>query len=144
NTLAVFTRKPKPGRTISSAAGLGALSARTTRSSKPTPPSRKSFCAKDGTQMPVANTAAEIPTPREIEYLSRPAEVSMADRWFEIASIDHFWVLRRFEVLRKLAGESIVKSREMAEVGCGHGLLQKQIENTYAREVTGFDLNDYA
>ena len=26
----------------------------------------------------------------------------------------------------------------------GHGLLQRQIEDVYAREVMGFDLNDYA
>jgi cyclopropane fatty-acyl-phospholipid synthase-like methyltransferase len=32
----------------------------------------------------------------------------------------------------------------MAEIGCGHGLLQRQIEDTYGHEVTGFDLNEYA
>ena len=68
----------------------------------------------------------------------------MADRWFEIASIDHFWVRRRFAVLQRLAGQRISAARELAEVGCGHGLLQRQIEDAYGREVTGFDLNDYA
>lgn len=29
-------------------------------------------------------------------------------------------------------------------MGCGHGLLQSQIEEAYGREVTGFDLNEYA
>jgi SAM-dependent methyltransferase len=81
---------------------------------------------------------------RNIEYLSSPTEVSMADRWFEIASLDHFWVRRRFHVLKRLAGELIADAREMAEVGCGHGLLQRQIEDAYGREVTGFDLNEYA
>jgi 2-polyprenyl-3-methyl-5-hydroxy-6-metoxy-1,4-benzoquinol methylase len=82
--------------------------------------------------------------PRKIEYLSTPAEVSMADRWFEIASGDHFWVRRRFEVLQGLAAGIISDAQEMAEVGCGHGLLQRQVEDAYAREVTGFDLNEYA
>ena len=68
----------------------------------------------------------------------------MADRWFEIASIDHFWVRRRFEVLQHLAGKLISGSREMAEIGCGHGLLQRQIEDAYGLEVCGFDLNEYA
>ncbi len=81
---------------------------------------------------------------RNITYLSPPTEVSMADRWFEIASVDHFWIRRRFEVLRRLAGELIVSAREIAEAGCGHGLLQRQIEATYGREVTGFDLNKFA
>jgi len=81
---------------------------------------------------------------RAITYLSAPAEVSMADRWFEIAAIDHFWIRRRFEVFRRLAGDLIPGAREIAEFGCGHGLLQLQIEEAYGREVTGFDLNEIA
>lgn len=85
-----------------------------------------------------------ISSPRKIEYLSPPAEVSMADRWFEIASTDHFWVGRRLQVLQKLAGDLIASAGEIAEIGCGHGLLQRQIEDAYGRDVTGFDLNEYA
>jgi len=81
---------------------------------------------------------------RNLTYLSSPTEVSMADRWFEIAAIDHFWVRRRFEVLRRLAGSLIPSAGEIAEIGCGHGLLQRQIEDAYGREVTGFDLNEFA
>lgn len=83
-------------------------------------------------------------TAREIVYLSAPGEVSMADRWFEIASIDHFWVRRRFAVLRRLAGSLIRGAGAAAEIGCGHGLLQRQIEDHYGRTVTGFDLNEFA
>lgn len=68
----------------------------------------------------------------------------MAERWFEIATIDHFWIRRRFEVLQQLTGKLISGAREIAEIGCGHGLLQRQIEEAYGREVTGFDLNEYA
>jgi SAM-dependent methyltransferase len=68
----------------------------------------------------------------------------MADRWFEIAAVDHFWICRRFEVFRRIAGGLIADSRAMAEFGCGHGLLQLQIEQAYGREVTGFDLNEIA
>jgi len=81
---------------------------------------------------------------RNLTYLSSPGEVSMAEQWFEIASMDHFWVRRRFEVLRRLAGSLIPKAREIAEIGCGHGLLQRQIEDAYGREVTGFDRNEFA
>jgi len=80
----------------------------------------------------------------DITYLSTPTQVSMADGWFAIASADHFWVRRRFEVLRQLAGGLILTSREIAEIGCGHGLLQRAIEETYGREVAGFDLNEFA
>ena len=68
----------------------------------------------------------------------------MADWWFGIATIDHFWIQRRFDVLRRLAGSLIPIAGEIAEIGCGHGLLQRQIEETYGREVTGFDLNEFA
>jgi 2-polyprenyl-3-methyl-5-hydroxy-6-metoxy-1,4-benzoquinol methylase len=81
---------------------------------------------------------------RNLTYLSPPAEVSMADRWFEIAAIDHFWVQRRFDVLRRLTGNLIPTAKEIAEIGCGHGLLQRQIEDSYGRDVTGFDLNEFA
>jgi SAM-dependent methyltransferase len=80
----------------------------------------------------------------EIEYLSPPATVSMADEWFAVADMDHFWIRRRFDVFQRLAGDVIPGAREMAEVGCGHGMLQRQIENAYGRAVTGFDLNEYA
>jgi SAM-dependent methyltransferase len=81
---------------------------------------------------------------REIAYLSAPAEVSMGNRWFEVSSVDHFWVRRRFGVLQRLAGELISKAKHIAEIGCGHGLLQRQVEDAYGSEVTGFDLNEFA
>jgi 2-polyprenyl-3-methyl-5-hydroxy-6-metoxy-1,4-benzoquinol methylase len=96
----------------------------------------------------VATLSAAVPTPnplaRAITYLSAPASVSMADRWFEIASIDHFWIRRRFEVLQHLGDNFIPAAKHIAEIGCGHGLLQLQIENEYGKEVTGFDLNEVA
>ena len=84
------------------------------------------------------------PQSRQVEYLSPPAPVSMADRWFEIASIDHFWVRRRFEVLRRLDHGLVPAAAQIAEIGCGHGLLQRQVEDQYGKTVTGFDLNEYA
>jgi 2-polyprenyl-3-methyl-5-hydroxy-6-metoxy-1,4-benzoquinol methylase len=94
--------------------------------------------------MPSATPSLAESQSRQIEYLSPPAPVSMADRWFEIASIDHFWVRRRFEVLRRLDGGVVTAAGQIAEIGCGHGLLQRQVEDQYGKEVTGFDLNEYA
>ena len=68
----------------------------------------------------------------------------MTQYWFDIASLDHFWVRRRFAVLQKLAGRQISAARELAEIGCGHGLLQRQIEDAFGKEVCGFDLNENA
>jgi 2-polyprenyl-3-methyl-5-hydroxy-6-metoxy-1,4-benzoquinol methylase len=94
--------------------------------------------------MATANSATDAASLRKIEYLSSAAEVSMANRWFEIASLEHFWIRRRFGVLQRLADGLIRGAENMAEIGCGHGLLQRQIEDAYGREVTGFDLNEYA
>lgn len=90
------------------------------------------------------STSIPAPETRAIEYLSQPAAVSMADSWFEIASLEHFWIRRRFEVLQQLAADRITSAKELAEIGCGHGLLQRQIEDRFAKRVLGFDLNDYA
>src|SRR5260370_22980498 len=51
---------------------------------------------------------------------------------------------RRFAVVQRLTGGMIEAAKEMAEIGCGNGLLQRQIEDACGREVTGFDLNEYA
>src|SRR5262245_10263150 len=81
---------------------------------------------------------------REINYVSTPMAVSMADKWFEIATTKDFWIRRLFDVTRKLAGNLVQNEKEMAEVGCGNSLLQKQVEETCGRVVTGCDLNEYA
>ena len=93
--------------------------------------------------MLLQDSKARMTGMREIEYLSPAAEVSMSDGYFQIGTIDHFWVSRRFDVLRRLANDIVSEGREMAEVGCGHGLLQRQIEDRYGKPVTGFDLNEY-
>jgi SAM-dependent methyltransferase len=79
-----------------------------------------------------------------IRYLSPPAAVSMGNDWYAAATLEHFWTERRFEVMCRLAGELVDRAPAIAEVGCGHGLLQRQIEDSYRREVTGFDLNEMA
>src|SRR5438552_3144350 len=81
---------------------------------------------------------------RAIKYLSPPSPVSMGDSWFDIADLNHFWIRRRFEVLERLAGGIVRHSSECAEIGCGNGLLQRQVEDRFGVAVTGFDLNDFA
>lgn len=81
---------------------------------------------------------------QSIIYTSQPAVVSMADTWYDIASIDHFWIRRRFRVLQKLADPLIREARQIAEVGCGNGLVQRCLEDYYQIEVLGFDLNEPA
>jgi SAM-dependent methyltransferase len=93
--------------------------------------------------MPPQNSDTQTDGLREIEYLSPAAEVSMSDGYFQIATTSHFWVSRRFDVLQRIANDVLSRAGEIAEVGCGHGLLQRQIEDKYGKPVTGFDLNEY-
>jgi SAM-dependent methyltransferase len=79
-----------------------------------------------------------------ISYLSASIPVSMGDWWFDVASTGHFWIARRFQVLTKLANDAIERAHSAAEIGCGNGLLQKEIEDRYDKPVVGFDLNELA
>lgn len=81
---------------------------------------------------------------REITYLSPSVPVNMGDWWFDIARPNHFWIRRRFEVMKRLADSLIRNARQIAEIGCGNGLLQKSVEDHYRRPVVGFDLNEVA
>jgi SAM-dependent methyltransferase len=81
---------------------------------------------------------------RSIIYACAPETVSMADCWYEVASLDHFWIRRRFDVLKLLAGPLIRQADRIAEIGCGNGLVQRCIEDEYGVPVAGFDLNELA
>ncbi len=81
---------------------------------------------------------------RAITYLSPSLPVNMGDWWFDIATTDHFWIRRRFEVMKRLADSVIRNSRLAGEIGCGNGLLQRDIEDNYGISVAGFELNELA
>jgi SAM-dependent methyltransferase len=65
----------------------------------------------------------------------------MADEWFEIASLEHFWIRRRFAVVKQLLGSADLAGKRICEIGCGHGLVQRQFELGYAATVDGMELN---
>jgi SAM-dependent methyltransferase len=81
---------------------------------------------------------------RAVAYLSPSMPVNMGDWWFDVATSDHFWIRRRFEVMRRLADPVVRNARRAAEIGCGSGLLQKDIEDHYGIPVGGFELNEAA
>ena len=80
----------------------------------------------------------------EVIYLSDRAPVHMADAWFDIATVDDFWVKRRFDVMCKLAKDINFRGKKIGEIGCGHGLIQKQFETRLGVAVDGFELNELA
>jgi predicted TPR repeat methyltransferase len=70
--------------------------------------------------------------------------VNMGDWWFDIATVDHFWIQRRFDVTVRLADSVLRSARRVADIGCGNGLLQRELEDSYGISVAGFDLNQVA
>lgn len=79
-----------------------------------------------------------------VVFKSEPLTGIMADQYFDLATPNHFWCRRRFEVLHKLAGERFQSGTRVAEIGCGNGVLQRQIEDAYAIAPAGFDLHEAA
>src|SRR3954466_2531584 len=79
-----------------------------------------------------------------VVFLSKPLTEIMAEEYFDLASPQHFWCKRRFEVLQKLADKRLRSSVKAAEIGCGNGVLQRQIEDAYELSPAGFDLHEAA
>jgi SAM-dependent methyltransferase len=79
-----------------------------------------------------------------ITYLSAVMPVNMGDWWFDVATSDHFWIRRRFAVMKRLADSTFRNAKRAAEIGCGNGLLQRDIEDCYGIPVAGFELNEIA
>lgn len=77
-------------------------------------------------------------------FLSKPLTGIMAEQYFDLASPEHFWCKRRFEALRKLADVRLRSAKRVAEIGCGNGVLQRQIEDVYDLAPAGFDLHEAA
>ena len=81
---------------------------------------------------------------KEISYLSEPASVEMADEWFEFADQQHFWMIWRFEVLKKHCGFLLTNGFKTLEIGCGSGVVIKQVEKWAKKPIDGCDLNQFA
>jgi len=81
---------------------------------------------------------------KKIKYISEANPVNMSDAWYEIASLKHFWIRRRFSTFCALVKEIDFSGFKVAEVGCGNGIMQKQIENHFGLFVDGFELNENA
>jgi hypothetical protein len=99
--------------------------------------------SRDCDQAVMPDTAGSEKSERII-FLSPPAPVSMHDCYYDIVGLDHFMVRRRLDVMVRL-GHSLYKTaRSAAEIGCGAGIVQRQIEDRYGIPVTGIDLNEVA
>lgn len=82
--------------------------------------------------------------PAHVVPLSPSAPVSMAESWYEFATPDHFWMKWRTILLdRMIAGEGVGSGRGL-DVGCGQGMLFRELEARHPVTIDGCDLNAVA
>jgi SAM-dependent methyltransferase len=77
-------------------------------------------------------------------YLSQDKESSVLEEWHEITDIHHFWVRKRFDVLLKLYSKLLTTEKKFCDVGCGRGLLQRQLYLYSGLSVDGIDTDKKA
>ena len=79
-----------------------------------------------------------------IKELSAIAESDFPSEWYEIIADGHFWPEWRFRAfLTQLDGLGISRSTRWRglDIGCGHGVVRRQIEGCTAWITDGADLN---
>jgi len=85
----------------------------------------------------------ESPLPR-IEILSEQIDFRFVSKWYDLADESHFWMQWRFfiffETLKKLPLPTL-ENRHGLEVGCGHGVVRRQLEHASAWTLDGTDID---
>jgi SAM-dependent methyltransferase len=80
-----------------------------------------------------------------LQFIHDHEEVDMDNRWFDIALKEHFWIRRRWNVIKKIiAKQKINNLGKIADVGCGIGTQTNIIQDFAKTVVDGFDLNKNA
>lgn len=77
---------------------------------------------------------------RGIKFLSPVTDCFAAEEWYQFATADHFWMKWRFQALRKILPDDYVWGRSL-DIGCGKGVVRRQLEKYYGCKVSGCDLN---
>ena len=76
--------------------------------------------------------------------LSSAENVDMADEWYDIATLNHFWMQWRFSALLRLNRAHRFFKGRFLEIGCGNGAVMQQLETVPDVTVDGGDLNLFA
>jgi len=82
--------------------------------------------------------------PKEIITLSTFDEIKFVERWYELANGDHFWMQWRHLVFQQQCRDLEISSKENKQgidIGCGHGVFMKQLENSTVWQIDGADVD---
>ena len=82
--------------------------------------------------------------PPNLTFFHKSAKVDMDDDWFDIATRNHFWIRRRWDVILRLIAKNQVCLGHVADIGCGIGTQTALIQDHSPGKVDGFDLNGQA
>jgi SAM-dependent methyltransferase len=77
----------------------------------------------------------------QIETLSQPQAVSMADEWFQFATADHFWMQWRHQLLVRALKHAGGRVQRALDIGCGRGVARDMLERDLGITVDCCDLN---
>jgi len=77
----------------------------------------------------------------QIETLSQPQTVSMAEEWFQLATAEHFWMQWRHRLLVRALKRAGGRVQRALEIGCGHGVARDMLERDCGFPVDGCDLS---
>lgn len=77
----------------------------------------------------------------EIETLSEPKAIGMADDWFQFATADHFWMQWRHSGVLSALKSTNVPIQRALEIGCGNAVARGMLERDLGVPVDGCDLN---
>lgn len=79
-----------------------------------------------------------------IKIISEKKNLKFVDTWYKLADENHFWMQWRFRALLRLWKDLHIptdKSLLAAEIGCGHGVLRRQMERATSWIIDGIDLD---
>ncbi|MFN2425398.1 MAG: class I SAM-dependent methyltransferase [Candidatus Binatia bacterium] len=79
--------------------------------------------------------------PAHVVQLSPSTPVSMAESWYEFATPDHFWMKWRTILLRRMLERTHVDKGRGLDIGCGQGVLFRELEELHSVTIDGCDLN---
>ncbi len=84
------------------------------------------------------------PGAANVEMLSTPLDIVFPDAWYDKIWSEHFWVVWRLRATIGLCrdlGVALDAPARFLEVGCGSGILRRQLEQATAWTVDGADIN---